>query len=166
MPGNAFIKFDGVKPGESMQEGFKGTDGWIEMGDWDWEIEADSSFMKGGGASVGKPMPAAMNFSHYYDRSSPVILNRIVSGTHFATMEVAMCKQTGSGKPERYFTLKAKNVFITKVANKGGEDGAVNQDVSMVFKEVEIDYKPQKNDGSLDSEVKFGWNIAEMKITK
>jgi type VI secretion system secreted protein Hcp len=57
-------------------------------------------------------------------------------------------------------------VFITKVANKGGEDGAVNQDVSMVFKEVEIDYKPQKNDGSLDSEVKFGWNIAEMKITK
>lgn len=166
MPGNAFIKFEGVPKGESQQEGFKGDQGWIEMGDWSWEVEAESSFMKGGGASVGKPMPGALNFSHYYDRSSPVILNRIVSGTHFPKVEIVMCKQTGSGKPEKYYRIEMKEAFITKVANKGGEDGAVTQDVDMVFKEILIEYFPQKNDGSLDSKVEFGWNIAQMKVTK
>jgi type VI protein secretion system component Hcp len=42
MPGNAFIKFDGGAPmkGESQQVGHEGDKGWIEMGDWSWDVEA------------------------------------------------------------------------------------------------------------------------------
>jgi type VI secretion system secreted protein Hcp len=53
-------------------------------------------------------------------------------------------------------------VFITKVASKGGEDGAVTQDIEMVFKEVALGYKPQDNKGELLDAKYFRWNIAEM----
>lgn len=166
MPGNAFIKFKEVAKGESQQDGFHGDQGWIEIGDWSWDVEAESSFMKGGGASVGKPMPGALNFSHYYDVSSPTIFRNIVKGVHFEEVEVVMCKQTGSGKPEKYFRILMKSAFCTKVSTKGGEDGTVNQDVDLVFKHVYIEYYRQNNKGQLSQAGEFEWNISAMKVIK
>jgi type VI secretion system secreted protein Hcp len=170
MPGNAFLKF--VTPdsknvmGESMQTGHTGAEGWIEIGDWSWDIDSETSFLKGTGASVGKPTPGTLSFSHYYDKSSPVIMKMIVQGTHFKTFTIDMLKQTGksTGEPEIYFQMIGKDVFITKVSSKGGEDGAVTQDIEMVFKEVKLGYKKQNNDGKLDKTVEFGWNIAMMQF--
>jgi type VI secretion system secreted protein Hcp len=166
MPGNAFIKFSGDVKGESLQEGHAGDQGWIEIGDWNWDIEAETSFTKGTGAAVGKPTPGTLSFSHYYDKSSPVIMNNILMGTHFKTARIDMLKQTGQtdGKPQAYFQLNMKDVFITKVSSKGGEDGTVNQDVDMVFKACSIGYRMQKNDGTLDKTVLFGWDISQMNF--
>lgn len=170
MPGNVFLKFmkDSTKiPGESLQVGHAGADGWIEINDWGWDVEADTSFTKGTGAAVGKPTPGTFSFSHYYDKSSPTIMKMIVQGTHFTLMQVDMLKQTGAESgPELYFQLKAKDVFVTKVSNKGGEDGAVTQDVECVFKELAMGYKKQLNTGALDKTVKeFKWNIAAMNFS-
>jgi len=167
MPGNSFIKFAGISEGESHQTGFEGSKGWIEIGDWSWDIEAETSFMKGGGAAVGKPTPGAMSWSHYYDKASPIIMGKIVGGTHFSEVELVMCKQTGKATPDRYFTVIMKQVFITKVSSKGGEDGSVSQDVEMVFKSVVINYLAQTNDGPLEAAPKeFEWDIAAMKLVK
>ena len=166
MPGNAFIQFstyDGkFAPGESLQTGHEGKDGWIEIGDWSWDVESESSFLKGTGAAVGKPTPGVMSFSHYYDKSSPTIMQYIVKGTHFKFATLDMLKQTGKDQPEMFFQLIAKDVFITKVASKGGEDGAVSQDIEMVFKQVAMGYKQQNNKGVLEAAKFFRWNIAEM----
>jgi type VI secretion system secreted protein Hcp len=166
MPGNAFIQFttaDGkTAPGESLQSGHEGKDGWIEIGDWSWDVEAETSFLKGTGAAVGKPSPGVLSFSHYYDKSSPTLMQYIVKGTHFKTATLDMLKQTGKDQPELFFQLMAKDVFITKVASKGGDDGAVSQDVEMVFKQVALAYKQQMNDGTLGAAKPFNWNIAEM----
>jgi type VI secretion system secreted protein Hcp len=166
MPGNAFIKFDGVKTGESMQDGHDGKEGWIEIGEWGWDIEAETSFLKGGGASVGKPTPGTFSFSHFWDLSSAVLLTRIVSGTHFPLVTVHMLKQTGSeaGKPITYFEIKMKDAFVTKVASKAAEDGTIDQDVEMVCKEIVLAYRAQKNDGSLEGAIPFNWNIATMTL--
>ncbi|HSI61233.1 MAG TPA: type VI secretion system tube protein Hcp [Ideonella sp.] len=164
MPGNTFLKFGADVPGESLQDTHPGTAGWIEIGDWSWDIEAETSFLKGGGASVGKPTPGSMSWSHFYDKSSPVIMKKIVSGTSFPNVTLQMLKQTGEAQPKVYFTVEMTDVFITKVSSKGGEDGAVNQDIEMVFKKIKVEYKPQKNDGTLGDAVEFGWNIATMKL--
>jgi type VI secretion system secreted protein Hcp len=164
MPGNAFICFDDtIKTGESLHESHPGSKGWIEISDWSWDIEADTSFLKGGGASVGKPTPGTLSFSHYYDLASPVIMTRIVQGTHFKNAHIVMLKQTGGEKGEVYFGLDLSEVFITKVSSKGGEDGSVTQDVECVFKIAAIGYKKQKSDGSLDKQVDFVWDIGKMK---
>ncbi|MCW7539703.1 type VI secretion system tube protein Hcp [Aquabacterium sp. A7-Y] len=166
MPGNAFIKFEkvdgGTAPGESLQLSHLGSAGWIEISDWSWDVEAEASHLKGTGAAVGKPTPGVLSFSHYYDKSSPVLLQFIVKGTHFKTATIDMLKQTGKDQPELYFQLVAKDVFITKVGSSSGEDGAVNQDVEFVFKQLAVAYKRQKNDGVLDKALFFRWNIAEM----
>ena len=166
MPGNAFIMFKGIPKGESTHTTNNGDKGWIEISDWSWDIEADTSFLKGAGASVGKPQPGNLSFSHYYDKASPVIMKKIVQGKHFERVWIVMLKQTGEedGQGEPYFALSMDEAFITKVSSKGGEDGAVSQDVEMVFKVISVSYKPQKlKGGGLDTPVPFGWDIGKME---
>jgi type VI secretion system secreted protein Hcp len=165
---NTFIRFETTPGkwilGEGFQKGHAGADGWVECDDWSWEVESATSFTKGTGASVGKPVPGTFSFSHNYDKSSPTLMSMIVKGAHFALMQVDMLKTTGADTgPKLYFQLKAKDVFITKVSSKGSGDGTVTQDIECVFKEVALGYKMQKNDGKLDSAVRdFKWNIAKM----
>jgi hypothetical protein len=56
---NAFISFFDKADGESIQ---KGKEKWVEILGWDWEVEAETSWTKGGGSSVGKPNPGKMKF--------------------------------------------------------------------------------------------------------
>jgi type VI secretion system secreted protein Hcp len=167
MPGNAFIKFkDVVKEGESTHASHNGQKGWIEISDWSWDIEADTSFLKGAGASVGKPQPGNLSFSHYYDTASPHIMTKIVQGKHFPIVHIMMLKQTGEldGQGKVYFGITMEEAFITKVSSKGAEDGSVTQDVEMVFKKVAVGYKPQAlAGGDLDKQHNFQWDIGKMQ---
>ncbi len=154
---NAFISFFDKADGESVQ---KGKEKWIELQGWDWEIEAETSWTKGGGASVGKPNPGKMNWEHYFDTSSTVIMGYICTGKAFPKVEVQMMKTTGSASPETYFTMTMEGAFITKVQINGTEEGAVVQKVEMVFKTVKIEYKPQNNkDGKLGAPKTYNWDI-------
>ena len=164
MPGNSFIKFEGFG-GESLHTTNPGTKGWIEISDWSWDIEAETSYLKGGGAAVGKPQPGTLSFSHYYDKSSNVIMGKIVQGKHFPKVYIVMLKQTGApdGQGEPYFGITMQEAFITKVSSKGAEDGSVTQDVEMVFKVVAVGYKMQTEGGGLDKQIDFGWDIGKMQ---
>jgi len=154
---NAFVSFFDKADGESIQ---KGKEKWIEIRGWDWEVDADTSWTKGGGASVGKPNPGKMNFEHYFDTSSTVILGYICTGKAFPKVELQMMKITGKGSPETYFTMTMEGVFITKVSNSGTEEGNVVQKVQVVFKTVKIDYTPQnKKDGALGAAKTYNWDI-------
>ncbi|MDB5205012.1 MAG: hypothetical protein JWR72_87 [Flavisolibacter sp.] len=154
---NAFVSFFDKAEGESIQ---KGKEKWVEIQGWDWEVEAQTSWTKGGGASVGKPNPGKMNFEHRFDTSSTVILGYICSGKAFPKVELQMMKTTGKGIPETYFTMTMEGSFITKVSNSGTEDGNVMQRVEMVFKTVKIEYKPQDNrTGSLAVARTYNWDI-------
>ena len=161
MPGNSFIQFGSeVKPGESLQKGHHGDEGWIEIGDWSWDIEAESSVGKGTGAAVGKATPGTLSITHYFDTSSTTILEKIVAGKHFPIITIEMLKQTGGDKgPQTYFQVKVTEAFVTKVSTKGGEDGAINQDVEFVFKEIFVGYKPQTNLGELEGALPFEWSV-------
>ena len=153
---NAFLSFFDKVDGESIQ---KGKEKWIEIQGWDWDVEAETSWTKGGGASVGKPNPGRMTFEHYFDTSSTVILGFICTGKAFPKAEVQMMKTAGKGRPESYFTMTMEGAFLTKVSKNGTEEGQVVQKVEMVFKSVKIEYKPQQKDGSLGAGRTFNWDI-------
>ena len=157
MPVNAFITFFDSAEGESMQ---KGKEKWIEIQGWDWEIQAESSWTKGGGASVGKPNPGKLHFQHYYDKSSGTINKFMATGKPFPKAELQMMKTTGKGTPETYFTMKLEGCFITKSSMAGSEEGNVSHKVELVFKTVLIDYKPQSaKDGTLAGSNIWKWDI-------
>ena len=123
---NAFLSFFDKVDGESIQ---KGKEKWIEIQGWDWDVEAETSWTKGGGASVGKPNPGKMTIQHYFDTSSTVLLGFICTGKAFPKAEIQMMKTTGKGSPETYLTMTMEGVFLTKVSNSGTEEGTVLQKV-------------------------------------
>ena len=154
---NAFISFFDKADGESTQ---KGKEKWVEIKGWEWQVDAESSWTKGGGASVGKPVPGSMKFEHFFDTSSIVLLGYICTGKAFPKVELQMVKAGGRGTSETYFTMTMEGAFITKVYNSGTEEGLIMQHVEMVFKTVKIDYKLQNSkDGSFGSAKTFTWNI-------
>ena len=154
---NAFLTFFDKADGESTK---KGKEKWVEIQGWHWEIEAETSWTKGGGASVGKPNPGSMTWQHYFDTSSTVIMGYICTGKAFPKVEVQVMKTTGKGKPETYFTIHMEGAFITKVSTSGTEEGSITQTVEMVFKTIKIDYQPQDNKtGKLGAVKTFSWDI-------
>ena len=154
---NAFLSFFDKAEGESMQEGMQR---WIEILGWDWEVEAESSWTKGGGATVGKPRPGTLNWEHYFDTSSSVIMGYICTGKAFPKVELQMRRTTGATTPQVYFTMTMEGAFITKVSNSGTDEGDVLQKVEMVFKTVTIDYRPQDGrTGKLGAVSTFNWDI-------
>jgi type VI secretion system Hcp family effector len=154
---NAFISFFDKADGESVQ---KGKEKWVEIRGWDWGLAADTSWTKGGGASVGKPNPGRFQFEHLFDTSSIVILGYICTGKAFPKMELQLRKTTGRASADTYFTMKMEGIFVTAVVNTGTEDGQVLQRVEMVFKTVKIEYKPQDNrTGTLGAVKTFSWDI-------
>jgi type VI secretion system Hcp family effector len=154
---NAFMTFFDKADGESIQ---KGKEKWIEIQGWDWEIEAESSWTRGGGASVGKPVPGAISWQHHFDTSSPVIMGFLCTGNSFPKVELQMVRTTAGAAPMTYFTMIMEGAFITKVSNSATEEGNVLQRVEMVFKTVKIDYVPAGAQGAKPGRAtSFNWDI-------
>jgi type VI secretion system secreted protein Hcp len=157
------IKFEEIKTGESQLKSHPGKTGWLEIQDFSWDIESETSFLKGAGASVGKATPGNLSITHHFDMSSPTIMTKIVEGTFFKNVWLLSLKQTGKPEGEVFFGIHMANVFMTKVSTKGGEDGSVSQDVEMVFKTCSIGYKPQTEaGGGLGTQIDFMWDIGQM----
>jgi len=153
---NAFLSFFDKADGESIQ---KGKEKWVEIRGWDWEIEAETSWTKGGGASVGKPNPGKLRWEHYFDTTSTVIMGYLCTGKAFPKVELQMMKSTEKAL-ENYFTMTMEGVFITKVEIGGTEEGNVTQKVEMVFKTVKIEYRSQNpKDGMLAKAKTYTWDI-------
>lgn len=165
---NALLKISNA-PGESRMPDHVG---WIEIQGWDWEVNAETSWTKGGGASVGKPDPGKLNFEHYFDTSSTNILRNIFCGRSFDNIELHMMKSTGKATPSTmgkstqqiFFKMIMTDAFITKVTNSATDEGNVVQKVELVFKEVKFVYRMQKDDGSLDKDMEVSWDIPAGKV--
>ena len=153
----AFLTFFDKAEGESLQ---KGKEKWIELQGWNWEVEAESSWTKGGGASVGKPNPGKLIFEHLFDTASIVILGYICTGKAFPKAEIQVVKTAARGTLETYFTMTMEGVFVTEVSNACAADGQIMQRVSAVFKNVKIEYKTfDARSGTAGTAKTFTWDI-------
>ena len=152
---NAFMSLGKIL-GESTQQGFKD---YIEVQSWDWEIEAETSWTKGGGASVGKPVPGKLRWEHFFDTTSTHILGFVCAGKAFPEVILKMCKTSPDARPEPYFTATMSGAFITKVSNAATEEGNIAQQVEMVFKHIKIEYRRQNEKGGLMAPAYFEWDI-------
>ena len=160
MATTVFLTLFDKAEGESTQ---KGKEKWIELQGWDWEVEAESSWTKGGGASVGKPSPGKLNWEHSWDRSASVILGFICTGSAFEKAYLTMCKSTGKGARDPFFQIELREVFITKVNQSATDEGNVLQKVEMVFKAISIKYFQQgispTAPGALTAVNEFSWDV-------
>jgi type VI secretion system secreted protein Hcp len=152
------IKFDGVE-GESLHKDHKGEVGLLA---WSWGISQASGSLSGGGSGKGKAQPGDFQFSHVYDKASPVFAKHCAQGKHFKEAKLT-ARKAGEGQKD-FLVITLKEVFITSLAPSGSQSGDIVESVNCSYKDIEFGYKAQDDKGAMGGEVKFGWNNATTEV--
>ena len=154
-----FIKFDGIK-GESADVKHKDE---IDVESWSWgETNAGGTGSGGGGGGAGKVAVQDFHFVMRLNRASPVLMKACATGQHIKTATLS-ARKAGKGQQE-YLTFKFRDVLISSFQTTGTEEMPVPSDsVSFNFAKVEVEYKPEKSDGSLGAAVDFRYDLKTNK---
>lgn len=153
-----FAKIGDIK-GESLDSKHKDE---VEVLSWSWGVSQSGSITRGGGGGEGKASFNDFNFTHHVDKASPVLMTACATGKHIKEATITV-RKAGKGQQE-FLIVKMSDVIITGVTPSGTGDGAaIAENVAIQFAKVELEYKPQKADGSLDAGVFFKYDIKAQK---
>ncbi len=154
MASDIFAKIGTIK-GESQDAKHKDE---IEVLSWSWGVNQSGSMAYGGGGGEGKASFHDFNFTHHIDKASPVLMKACATGEHIKDATITV-RKAGKGQQE-FLIIKMTDVIVTSVADSGvGDDAATAENVSIRFAKVDLEYKPQKPDGSLDVGLHFTYDI-------
>jgi type VI secretion system secreted protein Hcp len=155
MASDLFIKI-GTYKGESSDKTHKDE---IDVLSWSWGVNQTGSMGHGGGGGAGKASFHDLTFVHHVDAASPNLLYACASGEHIKDAKMTVRK---AGKTaQEFLVIKMSDVLITSVSPAGHDGANTSESVSLQFSKVELEYKAQKPDGSLDSGIQFKWDIKQ-----
>jgi type VI secretion system secreted protein Hcp len=154
-----FIKLDGIK-GESADAKHKDE---IDVESWSFgETNTAGSSGGGGGGGAGKVSMQDFHFTMHLNRASPALMKACATGQHIKEATLS-ARRAGKGQQE-YLTFKFRDVLVSSFQSTGTEELAAPTDsVSLAFAKIEVEYKPQKSDGSLGSPVAFRYDLKANK---
>jgi type VI secretion system secreted protein Hcp len=153
-----FAKIGTIK-GESRDAKHKDE---IEVLSWSWGVSQTGTTSSGGGGGKGKASFHDFNFTHHVDKASPVLMKACATGEHIKDATVTV-RKAGKGQQE-YLVITMKDVLVTSVSTSVSAEGdATMEGVSLAFAKVDLVYKPQKPDGSLDAGVHFKYDLKANK---
>jgi len=156
MASDIFAKIGDIK-GESPDDKHKDE---IEVLSYSWGVTNAGSMAHGTGGGEGKATFHDMSFVHNIDKASPVLMQACATGTHYKEATITH-RKAGKGQHE-YLVIKMNDVIVTGVTHGGSSDGH-SENVSLAFAKVNVEYKPQKADGSLDAGVHFKYDLKAQK---
>jgi type VI secretion system secreted protein Hcp len=157
MSADIFAKIGDIK-GESGDSKHKDE---IEVLSFSWGVANTGSMATGGGGGTGKANFHELSFVHRIDKSSPVLMAACATGLH---MKEAIITHRKSGKGQQeYLIVKMNDVIVTGVTHGGSSGSEIDENVSLQFSKVALEYKAQKPDGSLDAGVFFKYDIKAQK---
>lgn len=150
-----FLKIDGVD-GESKDDRHTGE---MELASFNWG-ETNSG---NGGAGVGKTVPQDFQFAKRVDKASPKLFIACATGEHFKKA-VLVARRAGSEQLD-FLKLTLEDLSVTSYQLGGAADSdTVPMDqVALRFAKLEVSYKAQKADGSLDAEIKQKYSFVTHK---
>ena len=157
MASDIFAKLGDIK-GESLDDKHKDQ---IELLSWSWGIANSASASTGSGGGAGRASFHDLSFTHKIDKASPSLLRGCATGQHLKEATITR-RKAGKGQQE-FLVIKMNDVIITSVAE--ADQGGANQveTVTLSFAKVDVEYRPQKADGSLDAGIHFKYDIKANK---
>lgn len=154
MASDIFAKIGDIK-GESLDSKHKDE---IEILSWSWGVQQSGTMAHGGGGGEGKASFNDFNFTHFVDKASPVLMKACATGEHIKEATITV-RKAGKGQQE-FLIVKMNDILITSVNPSGSGDGASTaESVALQCAKVDLEYKPQKADGSLDAGLHFKYDI-------
>jgi type VI secretion system secreted protein Hcp len=153
--GDIFARIGDIK-GESQDARHKDE---IDVISWSWGVtQAGAPATSRGGGGAGKATFSDLAFVHKLDKASPNLFKTCATGTHIP--EAVMTARKAGGGQHEYLIVKMSDVLITSVQTlvSGGD---VSETVALTFAKVELEYRPQRPDGSADTGVSFKYDLKQ-----
>ncbi len=143
-------------PGESISQRFPNA---IEVQSYSWGLsEAVSS--TGSGQGAGKPQLSDFSFQKLFDKSSPLLMQALVTGEHLAKITVSLVQAGGKTLPP-FLTYEFDKVLITSIQDAGstGGDSRPSESISFAGQKVIVTYRPQDpKTGNLGTPIIFTYD--------
>jgi type VI secretion system secreted protein Hcp len=158
MASDIFAKIGDIK-GESLDAKHKDE---IEVLSFSWGVtNTGATAPGGGGGGAGKATFQDLSFIHNIDKASPLLMRACATGRHLKDATITHRK---AGKAQQEFLIvKMNDVIITGVTHGGASGETASESVSLAFAKVDLEYKPQKPDGSLDVGIHFKYDLKANK---
>lgn len=150
MAQDIFAKIGDIK-GESQDSKHKDE---IEVHSISWGVTGTV----GGsiGTQVGKASFKDIVFVHNVDKASPALMRACAVGMHIKDATIVE-RKAGKGQQE-FLIVKLNDVIVTGVQT-ATDTQTGTETVNLAFSKVEVEYRAQKADGSLDVPVRFGYDV-------
>ena len=140
----------------------------IDVISWSWGLSQTATGGPVGGAagglgrSRGKPSVGTLTFTHYVDRSSTFLMKACATGEHLSDATITV-RKAGAGQQE-YLVVTMADVLVMSVSTSVSADSAATSEVvELVFGRVDVEYRPQKADGTLEAGVHFAYDVTAQR---
>jgi len=166
-----FLKIDTID-GESEDHAHKNE---IELASFTWEESQSGTFAQGGGGGAGKVRMNNFEFKSRVGKASPKLMLACATGQHIPSAKLT-CRKAGGGQQEFYAitltdvlvssyktTSMEQNGYGVNGDREGYDEGSPVDCVGLNFAKIQAEYRPQKEDGSLDNPIKVGYSLKENK---
>ena len=157
MASDIFAKLGDIK-GESLDDKHKDQ---IELLSWSWGVANSASASTGSGGGAGRASFHDLSFTHKIDKASPLLLRGCATGQHLKEATITR-RKAGKGQQE-FLVIKMNDVIITSVTEADQSGASQVETVTLAFAKVDVEYRPQKADGSLDAGIHFKYDIKANK---
>ena len=133
----------------------------IEVLSFSWGISNPASHGASGGAGAGKATFQDLSIVHKIDKATPSLFAACATGEHLKDATITH-RKAGKGQQE-FLIVKLNDVLVTSVAHGGDTSGPASETVTLAFAKVDLEYRPQKADGSLDAGIHFKYDLKANK---
>jgi type VI secretion system secreted protein Hcp len=158
MATDIFAKIGDIK-GESVDSKHKDE---IEVLSFSWGVTHSGSTGSGSGSRGGEATFQDLSIVHGIDKATPALFKACATGQHIKDATITH-RKAGKGQQE-YLIVRLNDVTITAVSHAGAEDQPYLESVSLKFAKVDLEYKPQRLDGSLDEGLHFKFDLKANKV--
>lgn len=151
-----FLKLDGIK-GESLDSSHKED---IQLLSWSFGATQGGTASIGGGSGAGKVQAEDFHFVKFVDKATPKLLLACANGEHIPKA-ILVARKAGKEQQE-YLKITLSDLLVSGYHTSGNGQLPV-EEISINFGKIEVEYKEQKQDGSLAGVVKGGYDLKQNK---
>jgi type VI secretion system secreted protein Hcp len=148
-----FLKLDGIV-GESVDAKHKGE---IELESFGW-AEAQLTAPAAGGAGAGKVQMHELHVAMRTSKASPLLFLACATGQHLKSAVLTARHSGADGQEFLVYTLTDVLVSSYETGGSTGDEGPTDQ-VALSFGRIQVEYRPQRPDGTPDAAVHAGWDV-------
>jgi type VI secretion system secreted protein Hcp len=155
---NAYLFVDGVDGPSTSKAGH------IDVLSFSFGVQQTQTY--GAGASGKEAKAGRADFSNLtimkvLDKTSPLLADHCASGDILKKVYILYDKPVGTEQQD-YFRIYLQDALITSVQLSGSNENPT-ESVSFAFQAMEVAYKPEKDDGTLDAAIPKGFDLATLK---